>query len=370
MGRAATRVLMTADAVGGIWTYALDLSAALARHGVACTLAVLGPGLDAARLAEAAAADVEAIDLGHAPEWLAAGPDAVARGGAALAALAQDRGADLLQCNHPAFGAATTFPCPVLAVGHSCVATWWDAVRGTPLPAEFAWQADLIGRGYVAADAVAVPSAAFAAATAARYRLPRRPVVLWNGRAAAEPFRATPPVRAAVTAGRLWDEGKDVATLDRAAALTDVPVRAIGPHRGPNGASLATTHLQAVGSLPAAALREVFATRPVFLSAARYEPFGLAVLEAAQAGCALVLSDIPTFRELWDGAATFVPPGDAAGFAAELDGLVGDPDRRERLGEAARERAARYTLDAAANGVARLYQALLAERAGLDGRAA
>ena len=39
---------------------------------------------------------------------------------------------------------------------------------------------------------------------------------------------------------------------------------------------------------------------------ARYEPFGLAVLEAAQAGMRLVLSDIPSFRELWDGAATFV----------------------------------------------------------------
>ena len=52
----------------------------------------------------------------------------------------------------------------------------------------------------------------------------------------------------------------------------------------------------------------MMARTAVFVSPALYEPFGLAVLEAAQAGCALVLSDIPTFRELWDGVALFVAP--------------------------------------------------------------
>ena len=35
------------------------------------------------------------------------------------------------------------------------------------------------------------------------------------------------------------------------------------------------------------------------------------MLEAASAGCPLILGDIPTFRELWDGAAVFVAPDDA-----------------------------------------------------------
>ena len=52
----------------------------------------------------------------------------------------------------------------------------------------------------------------------------------------------------------------------------------------------------------------------IFVSSSVYEPFGLAVLEAAGSGAALVLSDIPTFRELWDEAALFAPPGDAAGI--------------------------------------------------------
>ncbi len=69
-----------------------------------------------------------------------------------------------------------------------------------------------------------------------------------------------------------------------------------------------------------------YAAATVFASMARYEPFGLAVLEAAQAGMRLVLSDIPTFRELWDGAAIFV--GDEAGTCPRhwmhaLDGRAG-----------------------------------------------
>ena len=37
------KILMTADAVGGVWTYALDLAVGLAPRGVEVVLAVLGP---------------------------------------------------------------------------------------------------------------------------------------------------------------------------------------------------------------------------------------------------------------------------------------------------------------------------------------
>jgi glycosyltransferase involved in cell wall biosynthesis len=100
----------------------------------------------------------------------------------------------------------------------------------------------------------------------------------------------------------------------------------------------------------------------VFASVALYEPFGLAVLEAAQAGCPLVLSDIPTFRELWDGAAVFVGSDDDAAIAAALEGLLRDPEERARAGAAARERAGRYTVGAMTAGVLGVYRDLLAAR--------
>ena len=86
------------------------------------------------------------------------------------------------------------------------------------------------------------------------------------------------------------------------------------------------------------------------------------MLEAAQAGCALVLSDIPTFRELWDGAAVFVPANDPTAAAAALDALLATPERTAELGAAARAASARYTVEAMADGMLAVYAGLLASR--------
>ena len=83
------------------------------------------------------------------------------------------------------------------------------------------------------------------------------------------------------------------------------------------------------------------------------------MLEAAAAGCALVLSDIPTFRELWDGCATFVDAHDAPGFAGAIDALIGDQGRRVAQGEAARARSRRYTPAATAAQTYAIYRSLL-----------
>ncbi len=105
-----------------------------------------------------------------------------------------------------------------------------------------------------------------------------------------------------------------------------------------------------------------FAAAAVFASAARYEPFGLAVLEAAQAGVPLVLSDIPTLRELWSGAAQFVACGDAAGFAVALRAVLRDPALAAALGRAARQRAGSYGADAMVEATLATHDALLRDR--------
>ena len=71
---------------------------------------------------------------------------------------------------------------------------------------------------------------------------------------------------------------------------------------------------------------------------ARYEPFGLSPLEAALAGCALVLGDIPSLREVWGDAALYVRPDDPDALRQAIAALAGD--RRRRDASARRRRGA------------------------------
>ncbi len=337
-------VLMTADAVGGVWQYATDLSLGLTAAGLRVTLAILGPSPDAGQRREATAAGVELVETGLAPDWLSADPAEAAATGRALAALAEERQADLLHLNHPASAPPEPPSVPVLAVCHSCLGSWWEAVRAGPMPGDFAWRSALMAAGLGRATAVAAPSAAFAETITRLYRPAPPPVAIANGRRAADgAMPATPRDIPVLTAGRLWDEGKNVAALDRAIGHIGITGLAAGPLEGPNGARVHLTHLRPLGRLEESALRRQMARALVFATAARYEPFGLTVLEAAQAGCALVLADIPTFRELWDDAATFVPTDDEAAIATAIDRLLASPARLRAQGRAARARAASFT---------------------------
>ncbi len=156
-----TRILLTADAVGGVWQYATDLARALKPLGYDPILALLGPAPTEAQYAEAD--DLRLIDTGLPLDWLAEGPDAVLAAGDALADLAKDERVELVHLNSPALTAASPFPVPVAAVAHGCIATWWRAANGNEPEPAYRWHVALMHRGLLAADLVVAPSAAFAA---------------------------------------------------------------------------------------------------------------------------------------------------------------------------------------------------------------
>jgi glycosyltransferase involved in cell wall biosynthesis len=352
---------MTADAVGGVWQYALDLAEGLRLHGVEGVVAGLGPppNPEQRKAAERAGVVLRWTDLPL--DWTAGTAKDVEEAGWAMARMAVEAEADIVHLSSPALAASAHFPAPVVAVAHSCVATWWQSVRTGPLPQEFQWRTELVRRGYHAADSVLAPTAAFANATAEIYRLPRQPTVVRNGRraAAARDVRTAEPF--AFTAGRLWDEGKNLAAIDRAARRIAIPVLAAGPLAGPNGARLTFPNLRVLGQLSDDRISDYLSARPIYVSTARYEPFGLAVLEAAQAGCPLVLADIPTFRELWDGAAVFVSGDDDHAVARAIEQLSDDERARDRWGQAARDRSRAYSVEAMCLGVLAVYRALAGE---------
>jgi glycogen(starch) synthase len=345
-------VLMTTDALGGVWTYALDLAQGLTHRGVAVTLAVLGPSPSTGQRAAAGARGVRLIETGLPLDWLAGDPGSVAEAARRLGALAAS--ADLVHLNNPAFAADAGFQVPVVGVCHSCVGTWWDAAGAGAAPADFAWRTAMLAKGYSACDALIAPTAAFARDTRRRYGVDT--VVVCNGLAPREaPLSAGGREALVMTSGRLWDRGKNVAALDRAAALMRGRVAAAGALASPGGETVRLEAIEPLGLLERSAIAGRLAEAPVFASLAVYEPFGLGVLEAAQAGCALVLSAIPTFRELWDGAAVFVDADAPAEVARVLDGLLEAPEHAAWLGSLAAARAARFSLDAMVEGVLAVY---------------
>jgi glycosyltransferase involved in cell wall biosynthesis len=358
------RILLTVDAVGGVWQYGLDLARGLAARGVEPILALLGPGPDATQRAEAGTiAGATLIETGLPLDWLSDSPAPVLAAGAAIAELARDTRADLIQLNMPTLGAAAPPPMPVVAVTHGCVSTWWQAAKpGEPLTPEYRWHRQLMGEGLRAADRLVAPTASYSRTVARHYGLPRAPQVVHNGRT---PLVSRPQALLhdrVLTVGRLWDRVKRAELLDRVASRITVPFDAAGAVTGPHGEQVRLRNLHLLGQIDSPALGRLLAARPVFVSAASFEPFGLAVLEAASAGCALVLSDIASFRELWDGAALFVPQEDETAYAAAIETLIGDTAERLRLGEAARQRAARYTPQAMADGMLAIYADLFGAR--------
>ena len=350
VGRPAPRLLMTTDAVGGVWRYSVDLAAGLADHGVQTVLAVLGPSATPAQRAEAEAVPgLRLVDTGLPLDWTATAPSELDRASERLAGLAALAGVGSVHLHAPALVGAARWPAPVVAVAHSCVETWWRAVRGGPMPDDFAWRSAATRAGLLAAQGVIAPTAAHARATEAAYGPVPMEVVHNGSRACPVPARPRRP--GVLTAGRLWDAGKAVDWLDRAAPGLGVPILAAGPTRSPEGSEARFDHLRLLGTLAPDALAAERAGATVFASMARYEPFGLAVLEAAQSGMALVLSDTPGFRELWDGAAIFV--AEEAGLLPALRQALATPGP---WAAQAQERARRYTVEAMAAGTLAVHR--------------
>jgi glycosyltransferase involved in cell wall biosynthesis len=234
-------------------------------------------------------------------------------------------------------------------------------VHGCEAPPSWDRYRAAVMSGLRAADAVIAPTEALGLEIESDYGPFRRTHVIANGTDALsrERRRATraPLVFAA---GRLWDDAKNVAALCAAAPRLSWPVYVAGP-TGDHGRT--TSSLDGVGLLGRLSREQMaswYDRASIYALPARYEPFGLSVLEAATAGCALVLGDIPTLRENWTDAADFVAPADVDALAAAIQRLIDDPVYRLAQARRARRRARRFTADRMAAAYLTMYRELTA----------
>jgi glycosyltransferase involved in cell wall biosynthesis len=358
------KVLLVADAVGGVFTHAVELARALTASRVKVVLATEGAELTPdRRRAVAALAGVVHEGRPYRLEWMPDPWDDVAASGRWLLALEDRERPDVVHTCELAHG-ALPFRAPKLVAGHSCVASWFEGVRGAPPGAEWERYRAVVGAGLRGADAVVAPSAWMARALVRHHAPILAPQVVPNGRDATR-FWPGPKEELVLAAGRVRDEAKNVAALVRVARRLPWPVLVAGDAEAPGGSSTPAPStarrrggVTFLGRLSEEELARWLSRAAIFAHPARYEPFGLAALEAALSGCALVLGDLESLRERWDGAAVFVPPWDDDALVAAIVGLARDEPRRRALGAAARERGLLLTPRRMADGYRAVYRAL------------
>jgi glycogen synthase len=348
------KILMTADPIGGVWTYALDLARAFGERQVDVVLATMGAALHPEQRIQATQlANVELHESEFALEWMENPWDDVDRAGEWLLELARDAQPDLIHLNGYAH-ATVPWPAPVLVVAHSCVLSWWRAVKGEDAPNEWQVYQYRVAAGLRAADFVIAPTQALLTQLEEIYGTLLRSRVIPNGRdpgnfqiAEKEPF--------IFSAGRFWDEAKNLVALEAAASDVPWPIKIAGSDRE-------SGRVVRLGRLAPVEVAEQLSRASIYCLPARYEPFGLSALEAAFSGCALVLGDVATLREVWNDAAIFVDPRDTATLAGALRELIEDPATRAAFSRSALARAQHFTIARAADRYLSLYEQLANRR--------
>jgi glycogen synthase len=350
---------MTADTVGGVWTYALELARAFYGYGLEVALATMGAPLSREQRQEIKPfRNLEVYESTFKLEWMDNPWQDVAEAGAWLLQLADQIQPDVVHLNGFAHG-ALRWELPVLVVGHSCVLSWWRAVKGERAPASWEPYELAVRGGLENADLVVAPTQWMLDTLTRCYGPFHASRVIPNGRELSI-FEPGPKENFVLCAGRLWDEAKNISMMAFIAPKLSWPVYVAGDCGHPNGSSTTFDNVNCLGKLAPHYLAGLYRRASIYALPARYEPFGLSILEAALSGCALLLGDIPSLRENWSDAAEFVSPDDPQTICERVELLISDTHWREELGQRARARALEFDIRHTARSYLAAYAELIA----------
>jgi glycogen synthase len=381
-------VLVTADSLSGSWTYARELVTGLVTRGVRVTLVSFGE----IPMPEQTSWMDHLHGLDYRPtafrlEWMQEAEEDLAESSAFLAALVRELQPDILHLNQFCYGNLPV-DVPRVVMAHGDLITWKNAVHGPakndhgkhdPVKNDQArrpdrsltWYRNTVADGLAAADAVVAPSAWMLERISVSYGRPRRAEVIYPGR---NPIFFNPYVSkddCVLAVGRLVDASKQVFLLTQqpysvpvciVGAEHTVPVPRI-PIRADVKLDTEQNSVAIRGPQTEAQLRALYSRAAIYAATARYEPLGMAALEAAFSRCAIVANDIPSFREIWGDAALYFRTNDGASLADKVRLLNADRPMRRAYAEMAYTRAReRFTTKRMIDDCLQLYRSLVSTR--------
>ena len=358
-------ILMTADTVGGVWTYTRELVTQLSRLGVRVTLVSMGQIPSVAQMEwMEGLPNVSYHPTAFRLEWMQDPQIDLQQSSELLQAIIAEVKPDLLHFNQYYY-AALDCALPRLVVAHSDVVSWWVSVHGAE-PPESDWirlYRENVRLGLAAADLVVAPTQWMLDQIGRFYGKFPNVAVVYNGRDPNLFVSRTAKEDFVISVGRLWDAGKQACLLLR----DDLPLKTVlvGSEQSPGGVIAAAKssgrlpNLEMLGVQSEAQLRQMFSRASMYVATSRYEPFGLAPLEAALSRCVLVANDIPTFREIWGDDAIYFERNNSLGLQLTIQELASNPTRRSEHAGRVLERARKhFNSQRMAEDYLRLYRSL------------
>lgn len=363
------RVLVTADTFSGVWTYARELVTGLVTQGAQVMLVSFGE----IPLPDQTAWMQSLHGLEYHPtafrlDWMQEGEQDFFAAQEYLCQIVHDTRPDVLHLNQLSFGALPV-PQPRVLTAHGDVITWWLTIHGKePAHSEWLdWYRKTIVAGLKRAEAVVTTTNWMAQMLRVAYGDEFSGQIISAGRNPIyfNPFVAKEELVLAI--GRLWDSGKQVSLLTQhshklpvciVGADNPIPAPAL-PIRADVKVSTGATEISVKGAQTESQLRNLYSKSTVFAATPRYDPTGLASIEAAFSRCALVVNDIPVYRELWGDAALYFERNDAESLADVLAQFDRDRDLVRFYGTRAYNRAReRFTARRMVDEFLQLYRRL------------
>jgi len=335
-------VLITADTVGGVWTYTRELAWGLLNRGHRVTLVSFGRIPTPAQISWMQHTRLTYYPTAFPLEWMQDSEQGIIESAKYLQRTIQNTKPDVLHFNQFCYGALEC-GIPKIVAGHSDVVSWWNAVHGTDPPRSrwTDWYRTTVSRGLRCADVVVAPSQWMLDTLHQYYPNPFRGCVIYNGRTA-RLFRPADQKKNVVLAvGRIWDDAKQIGLL--LARRHALPVTIAGSAQHPEKPLQSSTELSSSRNITfhdeqdESQLAALYSACSIYTATSRYEPFGLAPVEAALSKCALVANDIPSFRELWGNSALYFTRNDCDSLAKAIRTFAENPPLRRLYAEQAYE---------------------------------
>ena len=327
--RVLVRVLVTTDTFSGVWTYSRELVSGLVTHGAQVTLVSFGEiPLPHQTSWMEGLHGLEYHPTAFRLDWMQEGEQDFHAAQEYLCAIVRDTRPDFLHLNQLSFGALPVAT-PRLVVANGDVITWWLSIHGRE-PAAFG-MAEVVSRDDIAglkrAEAVVTTTRWMEEMLRLAYGDDFEGQVIPPGR---NPIYFNPFVtkeESVLAIGRLWDTGKQVSLLTQhshalpvciVGADSTIPAPAL-PIRADVRVSTGEHEFSVKGAQTESQMRALYSRSTIFAATSRYEPLGMASIEAAFSRCALVANDTEVYRELWGDAALYFERNNAESLSDVLE---------------------------------------------------